>query len=203
MVMRLPCLALLLWCAGAVDVAAQDTPFTFGETAGCFSCHAVDPASLAAPRYPPPKIAGQRADYLASAIRDYREGRRSHYLMNSPASEFAEDEIEPLTAYIAGITADQLPHRVKPEPDPAAVARGEQLAAASCVRCHPRNGGGGRSGTPSLNGQYAAYLLVTLQDYRLGVRHNPAMLKVTSALSDDEMADLAAFYASLTGLYPY
>ena len=53
-----------------------------------------------------------------------------------------------------------------------------------------------------MNGQYAAYILVTLQDYRLGVRRDAAMQDAAAALNDRQMADLAVFYESLTGLLP-
>ena len=163
----------------------------------------MDPAQLGAPRHPPPKIAGQDADYLAGALLDYRDAQRNHYLMNSPASMIPEDALRALTEYVEGISADQLPRRALPVSDPAARARGAQLAADRCGVCHTtENTGSAGSGIPSLNGQYAAYILVTLQDYRLGVRRDAAMQDAAAALNDRQMADLAVFYESLTGLLP-
>lgn len=193
----------LVLALGASTAGAQDSPFTNKKTAECFSCHAVDPAQFAAPRHPPPKIAGQNADYLAGALRDYRDAQRSHYLMNSPASIIPEDAIQALTEYVEGISAGQLPRRSLPAPDPAARARGARLAAERCGACHtPGNSGSAGPGIPSLNGQYAGYILVTLQDYRLGVRSDEPMQEAAAALSDRQMADLAVFYESLTGLLP-
>ena len=193
-------LALL---AGMSTSLAQESPFTNKNTAGCFNCHAMDPAQLAAPRHPPPKIAGQNADYLAAALRDYRDAARSHYLMNSPASMIPEDAIQALTVYVAGLAADQLPRHAGPAPDPAARARGARLAAERCGECHTSAGSGsGGPGIPSLNGQYAGYIVAALQDYRLGVRHDDPMQDVAAALTDRQMADLALFYESLKGLFP-
>ncbi|MBT7361343.1 MAG: c-type cytochrome [Rhodospirillaceae bacterium] len=140
---------------------------------------------------------------INGALLDYRDAQRNHYLMNSPASMIPEDALRALTEYVEGISADQLPRRALPVSDPAARARGAQLAADRCGVCHTtENTGSAGSGIPSLNGQYAAYILVTLQDYRLGVRRDAAMQDAAAALNDRQMADLAVFYESLTGLLP-
>lgn len=192
---------LLLLCAFTPTLA--DDPFTHGQADACFNCHAANPTGFYAPRFPPPKIAGQGAEYLAKAINDYRNDARSHYLMNSPANDIAADNIGNLTAYLSSITAAQLPSWDAPVPDPDAISRGRALAEAhDCVSCHAPALGSGVPGTPTLNGQYQAYLIKAAMDYRLGMRQNATMYEMISVLSDDEVADLAAFYASLPGLHP-
>ena len=114
----------------------------------------------------------------------------------------------PTTPFLAPIQIPAIKRPINgalldPAPDPAARARGAQLAADRCGVCHTtENTGSAGSGIPSLNGQYAAYILVTLQDYRLGVRRDAAMQDAAAALNDRQMADLAVFYESLTGLLP-
>jgi len=49
---------------------------------------------------------------------------------------------------------------------------------------------------PKLDGQHAAYMVSALRAYKSGERRHPSMRAVAASLSDQDMADLAAFYAS-------
>jgi cytochrome c553 len=49
---------------------------------------------------------------------------------------------------------------------------------------------------PKLGGQNPAYVVKALQAYKSGARSHPSMRGVSASLSDQDMADLAAFYAS-------
>jgi cytochrome c553 len=51
---------------------------------------------------------------------------------------------------------------------------------------------------PKIGGQQAAYIVKTLQDYRTGARKHPTMRGIAATLSDQDMADLAAYYAGET-----
>ena len=51
---------------------------------------------------------------------------------------------------------------------------------------------------PKIGGQQAAYIVKTLQDYRSGARKHPTMRGIAATLSDQDMADLAAYYAGET-----
>jgi cytochrome c553 len=48
---------------------------------------------------------------------------------------------------------------------------------------------------PRLAGQHEAYLVKALQAYRNGERSHPSMKAIAATLSDQDMADLAAYYA--------
>src|SRR4030095_1812676 len=48
---------------------------------------------------------------------------------------------------------------------------------------------------PKIGGQQAAYIVKSLQDYKTGVRKHPTMRGIAATLSDQDMADLAAYYA--------
>ncbi len=84
------------------------------------------------------------------------------------------------------------------------VAVGEQAAAAkgkatgqSCVDCHGPDGNAPIDATyPKLGGQYADYLAHALQDYRSGARQHALMTPQATGLSDQEIADLAAYFGS-------
>ena len=48
---------------------------------------------------------------------------------------------------------------------------------------------------PKIGGQQQAYIVKSLQDYKTGVRKHPTMRGIAATLSDQEMTDLAAYYA--------
>jgi cytochrome c553 len=48
---------------------------------------------------------------------------------------------------------------------------------------------------PKLGGQHEAYIVKALQEYRSGERSHPSMRAIAGTLSDQDMADLAAYYA--------
>ncbi|MEW5755377.1 MAG: c-type cytochrome, partial [Pseudomonadota bacterium] len=69
--------------------------------------------------------------------------------------------------------------------------------ADSCTGCHGIAGISEYGDWPSLRGQKAEYLVTQLTDYREGRRENPIMKRVAQALSDADIADLAAYFSSL------
>ncbi len=48
---------------------------------------------------------------------------------------------------------------------------------------------------PMLNGQNAGYIEQALKEYRSGARNNQTMRAIASSLTDQEIADIAAFYS--------
>jgi cytochrome c553 len=48
---------------------------------------------------------------------------------------------------------------------------------------------------PLIGGQHEAYIVKALQEYKNGERQHPSMRAIASSLTDQDMADLAAFYA--------
>ena len=48
---------------------------------------------------------------------------------------------------------------------------------------------------PRIGGQQAAYIVKTLQDYKTGARKHPTMRGIAATLTDQDMADLATYYA--------
>jgi cytochrome c553 len=75
-------------------------------------------------------------------------------------------------------------------------AQAGKIKAASCAGCHGPNGEGVGS-NPALAGKSEEQLLQALQDYKSGKRANPIMKGMTGTLSDQDMADVAAYFASL------
>jgi cytochrome c553 len=69
--------------------------------------------------------------------------------------------------------------------------------AAVCAACHGAQGVAIAPNFPNLAGQSATYLYVQLKEFRQGERNDPVMTGQAAALSDDDMRDLASYYASL------
>lgn len=80
------------------------------------------------------------------------------------------------------------------------IAAGKEKAKA-CAACHGADGNTPISpDTPKLAGQHADYLVKSLQGYKSGVRKNPVMAPMATNLSQRDMDDLAAYFASQRGL---
>jgi cytochrome c553 len=94
------------------------------------------------------------------------------------------------------VTSGMLSH-----PSAISIGRGATLAL-QCAICHGTNGVS-RANTPNLAGQYPAVIYKELQDFKTGARINAVMSPFAIALSEQDMVDLAAFYAYLPRLPGY
>jgi cytochrome c553 len=79
--------------ASAADLAAGAT-----KAKECAACHGADGNSADATF---PRLAGQHADYLAKALRDYKSGDRNNAIMKGFAAALTKRDIENLAAYFA------------------------------------------------------------------------------------------------------
>jgi cytochrome c553 len=75
-------------------------------------------------------------------------------------------------------------------------AKGKTLATDTCSGCHGIDGNSETTTFPKLAGQHATYLLKELKDYKAEHRVSEIMLPMTAALSDQDMIDVALYYAS-------
>ncbi|MGD8264993.1 MAG: c-type cytochrome [Chromatiales bacterium] len=83
-----------------------------------------------------------------------------------------------------------------------AVAGGDAAAgkakSAMCAGCHMADGNSVNGMWPKLAGQHESYIIKQLQDFKAGGRVDPTMQPMAAGLSEDDMANLAAFYSSQT-----
>ena len=68
--------------------------------------------------------------------------------------------------------------------------------AAVCVACHGANGQGVPP-NPALTGKTEDQIIQALNDYKSGKRNNPVMKAFATQLTDQDIANLATYYASL------
>lgn len=80
--------------------------------------------------------------------------------------------------------------------------RGAEKAKAVCAACHGAHGESVSPDFPKLAGEPQDYLEAVLHHYKGGVRRkNPIMMGMAAALSEQDIADLAAYFSSQQGLY--
>jgi cytochrome c553 len=73
---------------------------------------------------------------------------------------------------------------------------GETKAKEVCQACHGADGNSQMPDYPKLAGQQPDYLAKALRDYKSGLRKNAIMAGFAGTLSDKEIENLAAYYAS-------
>ncbi len=93
------------------------------------------------------------------------------------------------TAFSFSTLAEQAP--VKPD-----LAKGEASFAAVCASCHGADGNSGSPANPKLSQQHPEYLIKQLQEFKSGKRNNAVMTGFASALSDQDMKNIAYWLAS-------
>lgn len=76
-------------------------------------------------------------------------------------------------------------------------AESGKAKSATCAACHGAEGKASIPAYPHLAGQHASYIEKQLKNFRDGERVNPIMAPMATGLSDEDIADLAAYYSSL------
>ena len=94
-------------------------------------------------------------------------------------------------SFIAPAAAAESHAPAKPD-----LAKGEAISTNVCGACHTADATRGAAANPILKGQHPEYLAKQLQDFKADKRKNPIMKGFASALSEQDMRDVAAFYAS-------
>lgn len=85
-------------------VLAADTAAGKEKSQMCAACHGPDGNTPMSPEFP--KLAGQPADYLEKALRDYKKGTRKNPMMMPMAQGLSKQDIKDLAAYYASLKGD-------------------------------------------------------------------------------------------------
>ncbi|HMY99116.1 MAG TPA: cytochrome c [Burkholderiaceae bacterium] len=93
-------------------------------------------------------------------------------------------------ALASSVAANEAKPAAKADP-----AKG-QVTAQVCSACHAIDGSRGVSANPILQGQHADYLVKQLTEFKSGKRDNAIMKGMATPLSDEDMKNVAAFFAS-------
>lgn len=78
----------------------------------------------------------------------------------------------------------------------ADAAKARPIAESVCAACHGLDGNSAIPVNPSLAGQHPGYLYKQLVDFKAGRRKNAAMSAMVANLSDDDLRNLAAYFAA-------
>ena len=65
----------------------------------CAACHGTDGNTPLMPDYP--KLGGQHADYLASSLKKYKNGKRANPIMMGMAATLSDEDVQNVSAYFA------------------------------------------------------------------------------------------------------
>lgn len=179
------CGALAGTAQAAGDPAAGKAKF---ET--CTGCHAIPGYTNAYPTYRVPRLGGQHPDYVVAALKGYQAGERQHPTMHANSSSLSEQDMQDIAAYLSSYP---LAKEANPISGNAAAGKVKSVA---CVACHGPDGNGPIPLYPRLAGQHEDYLHKALQDYKTGKRSNSVMKGMALPLTDQDIADLAAYFAS-------
>ncbi|MBW2289523.1 MAG: cytochrome c4 [Deltaproteobacteria bacterium] len=197
--------------AGPEAAAAEPPPKLVGDPAKgatsaalCAACHGAD-GNAPVPMFP--KLAGQRSDYVAKQLRDFKAGHRVDPMMTGMAAMLSDQDIVDVAAHFESGTVNRVPG------DPVLVEAGQQIyrkgrpeiGLLPCIGCHGLNGEGANGaidgGFPAVSGQNPAYVVKQLESFRAGSRANDwkgIMQIVASRLSDDDIAALSVYLNSLS-----
>lgn len=164
------------------------SPYEKGKelATGCAKCHGED-GNAKTPGTP--TLAGQQPHYLVAAILEYHRDDRKISLMKSILRDSDRLDLESLALYFAAQTP-----LLRGVPTRGDIAAGEPLSAM-CGGCHGARGVSIDAMTPSLAGQDMQYLTKAIKSYRT-TRKNWGMQRYVAGLSDKDIDNIVAFYAS-------
>ncbi len=163
--------------------AAGDAAAGKAASASCGGCHGEDGVSSSPAT---PSLAGQDAQFIAAALLEYKNGSRVNDTMKGLAASLDDKAMKNLAAYFASQTP-KAPNVRKP------LSTGEWVER--CNRCHGVNGNSTDPRFPMLASQRVEYLQKALLDYKAQTRKSSEMQAMAGGLSEDDIDNLAAFYA--------
>ncbi|MET0091803.1 MAG: c-type cytochrome [Candidatus Thiodiazotropha sp.] len=143
-----------------------------------------------------PSIAGQVPTYQFKQLMDYKSGVRDEKTMTKRARKLTREDMADLAAFYAA----QTPEEGVMKEVPKLVKEGDMgRLLLPCSVCHGKNGEGLGFEVPALAGQKIDHFIETMEAFQEGDRDNDEygrMRFIAQQLSEDEIAELAAFYSA-------
>jgi cytochrome c553 len=178
----------------------------------CVRCHGADGLGRGGAF---PVLAGQSQAYLRNSLLAYASSERPSGSMGAVAAGLGERAIGELASHFAGLPPPPARADLPPGVDAAnAIARGRELAHSgmpaqripACVECHGPGPERRNPAYPRHAGQSARHLVTQLELFRAELRggspYADLMQPIAAALDDEQIRDVAAYYASLAGSFP-
>ena len=139
-----------------------------------------------------PSLTAQDPEYFVTSMMAYIDGSRSHKLMKRLVGRLDETTIKDMGVFYA--VQEPLQTTTLGEGD-ANVGR---RLAKDCESCHGDDGNAKKASMPTLAGQDAKYFIKAMKHYKDGKRQHEKMFEAVEDLSEEEMIDLATYYANET-----
>lgn len=93
--------ASLLLTGSMAALAEGDVAAGRQKAETCLGCHAVDGYFNVYPTYHVPKLGGQSAAYIESALKAYKAGTRQHDTMHANAENLSDQDMADIAAFVA------------------------------------------------------------------------------------------------------
>ncbi|MFO1274132.1 MAG: c-type cytochrome [Rubrivivax sp.] len=198
--------ACLVLAAFATSAQAQDATAGQKKAAMCIGCHGIIGYQASFPQvHHVPKIGGQNAKYIASALAAYKKGDRKHPTMRAVAASLSDQDMADLAAFYEAQGGGSLKSVSDTAPAAAPADVSALLAKGACASCHGANFNKPIDPAyPKLAGQYGDYLTVALRAYategnpQVG-RSNPIMGAQVKQFKAAELKAIAEYIATLPG----
>ena len=198
-------LAAAFFGVAAAQEIKGDAKVGAGKVAMCIGCHGIVGYQASFPEiYKVPKISGQGAKYVTSALVAYKQGDRKHPTMRAIAESLSDQDMADVAAYYAASGSDA----GIAVPGKAAEASGktaELVKKGACVTCHGDSFSKPLDPAyPKIAGQHADYLFVALKAYKtennakVG-RSNGVMAGISKQFTNAELKDIATYVSKLPG----
>lgn len=189
----------------AAQDSKGDAKVGAGKVAMCIGCHGIVGYQASFPEiYKVPKISGQGAKYITSALTAYKQGDRKHPTMRAVAESLSEQDMADVAAYYAASGADASIAAPGKAPE-ASGKTAELVKKGACVTCHGDSFSKPLDPAyPKIAGQHADYLFVALKAYKtennakVG-RSNGVMAGVAKQFTNNELKEMAAYVSKLPG----
>jgi len=137
-----------------------------------------------------PSLTAQDPDYFVTSMLSYLDGSRSHKLMKKLVGRLDEATIKEMGVFYG--VQEPLQTETQGEGD-ANVGR---RLAEDCKNCHGDDGNAKKASIPTLAGQDARYFIKAMKQYKDGKRLHEKMFEAVEELSEQDMTDLATYYAA-------
>ena len=175
------------------------------KVALCMGCHGILGFHIGFPEvYQVPKISGQGAKYIVTALTEYKKGERKNPTMRAIAESLTAQDMADVAAFYSShgvVPGATLPAKAR-EPSAEVAAL---ITKAGCTSCHGENFAKPIDPTyPKIAGQHSDYLFFALKAYKtegkpmIG-RANPIMGAMVKQFSNAELQLLADYVGSLDG----
>jgi cytochrome c553 len=200
-------LVLFVACATSFANAQEAGDAKAGETkiAMCIGCHGIKGYQASFPEvYKVPKISGQTAAYIVSALTAYQKGDRKHPTMRSIAASLTPKDMADIAAYYEAHGKDTAPAVPEKAAEPSGKVA-ELVTKGACTSCHGANLNKPMvPGYPKIAGQHKDYVYVALKSYKsenqaTWGRNNGVMGGVAKQFTLAELKELAAYVSQQQG----